>query len=66
MLSEQIRKLAAWLRKQSEEQVTPAPTPNPIASRARGDMGSMDFVGSTAKKPSIKGIKGLQPQLPKL
>jgi hypothetical protein len=65
MLTEKLRDLADELRKKAEEQKLPEPIPNPVASRARGDMGSMDYVAPGYKNP-VKGLSQLSPKLPSL
>lgn len=40
-LSDQLRKVAATLRKRAAFQTTPKPIGNPVASRATGDLGSI-------------------------
>lgn len=41
MLSDKLRKLAALLRKESQAVKLPGALPNPVASRAKGDLGSL-------------------------
>lgn len=60
-ISEKLRKVADTLRKQSAEKVEPGPTPNPTASLARGDLGSLD-AGAKTTKPA----KSFVPKLPKV
>jgi hypothetical protein len=59
-LAEQLRKFAEDLRKQGGSEVKPTPIPNPVASRARGDLGSLD----AGPKSSGEGNKFV-PKLPK-
>lgn len=60
MISERLRKLARLLRKISAQEVRPKPIPNPTASRATGDLGSL----AEGPKPPSPGK--FAPKLPKL
>lgn len=51
-LAEHLRKFAEELRKQGGSQVKPQPIPNPTASRAKGDLGSLE-VGPAPKSKFV-------------
>ena len=56
-LSQQLRTLAAYLRKQAADPALPKPVPNPVASRAKGDLGSLENVGRITV-PKVPGTIG--------
>lgn len=60
-VSDLLRKVADELRKHSAERVEPGPTPNPTASRARDDLGSL---AAGAKEPGKSNA--FVPKLPKV
>ena len=51
-LSEKLRELAGRLRKQAADLKLPQPTTNPVASRSKGDLGSLGNLGPKATKPA--------------
>lgn len=59
-ISDRLRKLAEELRKQGGAPPAPPITPNPVASRAQGTLGSLDM----GKKDSESNR--FVPKLPKL
>ena len=59
MIAERLRKLAQKLRKLSALEVRPKPIPNPVASRAKGDLGSL----AEGPKPPSPGK--FAPKIPK-
>ena len=40
-LSQKLRELASRLRKEAKDQYLPKPLPNPVASKSKGDLGSL-------------------------
>lgn len=60
-ITEMLRKVADELRKHGAERVEPSPLPNPTASLARGDMGSLSAGAKTKGEP-----KQFAPKLPKV
>jgi hypothetical protein len=61
-VANKLRQFAEQLRKQGAEQTAPAPVPNPVASRARGDLGSMAEGLTSTGKENFE----FAPKLPKI